>query len=41
MPVVISQNMDLAVNNADLTYSVFSENMGRPEPIEIIIIKVF
>ena len=36
----ILQNMDLAVNLAD-TYNikVFSESMGHPEPIKIVIVK--
>ena len=35
LPVAILQNMDLAVNLADI--KVFSENMGHPEPIKIVI----
>ena len=38
--VTISQNMDLAANDADTTSKYYPQNMGHPEPIKIVIIKV-
>ena len=32
--------MELAVNLADTTFKIFSENMGHPEPTKIEIIKM-
>ena len=38
-PVIISQNKDLEVNLAHSTSNAYSENMGHPKPIKIVIFK--
>ena len=39
MLIAILQNIALAVNFADTKSSLFSGNMGHPEPLKIVIFK--